>query len=477
MESAEARALEGLRSNFNRCNDEATAEVQPYDDKAELMQKLDALLLAPSQAELDALPDVFQLNAGDTTLKYAPLLASFGDFLWESNYWDSPEVGPVPEHTGLGNALSKGAVWREPVDPSPNARPSVDSWIYQDRSNWVLPNISCYAGEHRYQMVPIAIHHVNRLYYNIDAARRWLASKREPNVPTNLKKSLQTTSPFELPDDSNAIKARLEALSLSDWLEMLKPQMLATDAAGQLKTVVALPSDSGSGWALNMLAAENVKVALNLAAKRAPTEMNETVAFEVMSAMDTIREASQLVANGESWSVQRAMLAVRQGEAVFTVMGDWSFPDVGEGVGMIPFPGTQHALVYTIDGFVALDKHQASAENEGEVMLLARAWLRTVNDPDVAAQFAHTKGAISVGDWLSTEVKRCADEAFDAKPVAQDCWVVPAMSMSGQNCEAAAALLSWASETHIDKRKVAQLEAVIELTSCGLDAPKSGCGK
>jgi hypothetical protein len=466
-ESAEAQALAGLEDDFRHCNHDARAEVDPYPDKATLMQRLDALLIESSQTELNALPDVIQLNAGDTALKYAScaeqaggILAPLGEFLFGPHDWDSAEVARVPTQTRLGNDLAAGAVWREPVDPSPSARPSPESWSYADKANWVLPYISCGSSGSDYRVVPIAIHHVNRLYYNVDRVRQLLLANLRPRVDlTSQGGTPQGTSLIAQPDDTKSIETQLKDLSLTEWLDLLKAEMEGVLSVGQHKTLVALPSDPGSGWALNLLAAENVKIAINLEAGRQPTS-NDGVASGVMEVMDVIREASQLATVVEPWSVQRAMVAIASGEAAFTVMGDWSLPDVGEGVGMIPFPGTKDALVYTIDGFVAVRKPQP---NGSTMTPQSKAWLRTINDENVAARFAGTKGAVSVKDWLSTTVKTCADDAFKNATQPRDCWVVPAMSMRGQSCEAANALQAWVQYPTDENRRNAELE----LATCG----------
>jgi len=461
--SAEAQALAGLKEDFSYCNRQATAEVDDYTDKAALMQTLDALLATPSSVMLETLPDVIQLNAGDTALPYTGLLTAFKDASWDSERWHSPDVvGLVPEITRNKNKLADGAVWFEPAMASPGVKNAGNQpWMYEDRRRWVLPYISTNEG-HSYHVVPIAIHHVNRLYYNINRVRTWLPkrSSRGDGIVSKL---------IPLPP----VKDDLKALTLSEWLDRL--EATSESEPGERPIVFALPNDDASGWALNLLAAENVKIAFNLEKKlaadqtRAPSATSEYISKEVMDRMETIRRASQAATSDVRWSVQRAMEAVESGEAMFTVMGDWSYPDLnkqGEQVGMIPFPGTKHARVYTIDGFAAVDKTNA---------LLGRAWLRMVNDPGVASRFAETKGAIGITDWLEREVKECASTAYNesledvasgANAEGKDCWVVPAMSMRGQACDAGNQLLEWVRSPTTENRR--RVEA--ELAKCSTDS-------
>lgn len=462
--SAEARALEGLTEDFSHCNRQATAEVNDYTDKAALMQTLDALLATPSPVTLESLPDVIQLNAGDTALPYASLLTQFKNPSWDSERWLSPDVGVVPEKTANQNRLADGAVWFEPVKAPSSVRYGHNQpWMYEDRARWVLPYISINEG-HSYHVVPIAIHHVNRLYYNIERARDWLP-KPDSNVRFGGSRYVRESEP---------VKTDLALFTLADWLERLETTN-SDNNTGASPILFALPNDDASGWALNLLAAENVKIAFNLEKEvqtdqpRSPSDTSEYVAKAVMDRMETIRRVSQAATSDERWSVQRAMDAVESGEAMFTVMGDWSYPDLnkdGERVGMIPFPGTKHVRVYTIDGFAAVNKSNNT---------LGRAWLRMVTDPGVASRFAATKGAIGITDWLEREVKECASTAYNEslEDVAsgttahgEDCWVIPAMSMRGQACDAGNHLLEWVRSPTSDNRR--RVEA--ELAKCSMNA-------
>jgi hypothetical protein len=447
-ENAEGRALGGLIDKYKRCNPDVTPTTQSYPDKAALIEKLNDLPLEPTPAELNELPDVVQLNAGETALAYsacdgkttpsiAPVLVIPNTQPPTIDPWASPEVGTVPDFTYFGNALAEGAVWfqyrKSPAQAVEYGGMSpYEPWIYQDKAKWLRRYISCQVGyERQYWVTPIGIHHLNRLYYNIDAVRDTL-SLGEGEDP----------------------KPHLQELSLAAWVAVMgrpRPQ-------GQ--SWFALPNDHSSGWALNLLAAENIKVSLNLAAGRTASETDVDNAMQVMNVMHFIRRVSQ--APGKTWSVKESMAAVEDGRAVFTVMGDWSLPDVDPtAVGMIDFPGTRNALVYTIDGFVSVNKNPTPGKAGATSQ--AKAWMHTVSDQDVASQFAAEKGAVTIGNWLENVVKNCAEEANKA---GTDCWVVPALSMRNQRCDAAETMLAWAHYPAGNREK-----AISHLVSCESDLP------
>lgn len=453
FENAEAAALQGLIGSYaTRCNPDVGVHPQEHQNKAQLIAKLDALSITPTRAELDALPDVVQLNAGDTALKYtacaglgSKILAPLGYSAWVSEERDLPEAGIVSDVTALGNRLDEGAVWYERFENTGPGLGNPDPFthhIHKDTARWLRPYLSCEVdGVAEPYVAPIAIHHVNRLYYNVEAALSLFGSDRVTTVIRGIK-TLQSPSPGWLPPHSpKELREVLLKIPFSEWLNLLS-------ANGGTKALVALPSDPASGWALNLLAAENIRVAQNLERGQPPMTMNSEVAANVMSAMAQLKAVSQLN-SGQAWSVTEAMDAVKRGDAVFTVMGDWAHPDVVDaGVEMVPFPGTRHARVYTIDGFVAVNQKQVNGADGATKQ--AHAWLAVIDDETVAADFARTKGARSVKDWLDNEVLTCAKAAYEdkddeGKSTRKDCWVVPAISMQGQGCDAAEELQRWAS--------------------------------
>jgi glucose/mannose transport system substrate-binding protein len=79
-------------------------------------------------------------------------------------------------------------------------------------------------------------------------------------------------------------------------------------------------------------------------------------------------------------------LAVVEGEAAFTVMGDWARPVLGPPIRWAPFPGTVGTWDLVVDAFaLPVDASSPAATD---------AWLRTVADPSVQAAFANVKGAV-----------------------------------------------------------------------------------
>jgi hypothetical protein len=119
-------------------------------------------------------------------------------------------------------------------------------------------------------------------------------------------------------------------------------------------------------------------------------------------------------------------------------MGDWAYPEVDPNkVGMGTFPGTQNTLVYTIDGFVAIDKDESDSIRKPTPQ--AEAWMEVVSQWDTASSFAITKGATSIHGWEDT-VQTCANEA--ARHL-RDCMVIPALSMTERPCKIEDAMYEW----------------------------------
>lgn len=80
------------------------------------------------------------------------------------------------------------------------------------------------------------------------------------------------------------------------------------------------------------------------------------------------------------------VLRVAEGEAAFTVMGDWARPVLGSPVRWAPFPGTDGTWDLVVDAFaIPVDATDPDA---------SRAWLATLSDRDVQAAFANVKGAV-----------------------------------------------------------------------------------
>lgn len=448
---AENAALRELIWRFKGHNGDVNVDPHNYEDKAELVGQLDALPSQPDASELQHLPDVVQLNAGETALAYSPcggktsqILAPLKPSLWAPHTWESPDWGiDTPTVTRHNHSLEDGAVWYGSVsrfgyEGTPS---STSDEIYPHKSLWIQQFLSCQIEDKRQAWVaPIAVHHLNHLYFNIDAMRKLL------NV-----------------SDPQAV---LEQMDLPKWLSFLEHwQTEFTEGV-----VMALPSDPSSGWALNLLAAENLKVVFSLAASLPADTDDPDVAHRVMEAMTTLRNVSQLLRPAPTstglrltrlpippvnvWSVQKAMNAVESGEALFTVMGDWAYPDVRRSgkVGMLHFPGSKHVRVYTIDGFVALKKlpHPEDAGATAQ----ARAWMLSTTDPDAARAFADAKGATTLEDWLDDSIRRCAKTASAAD---QDCWVIPALSLRGENCGGADAMLDWALDPDAENRARAEV--------------------
>lgn len=115
--------------------------------------------------------------------------------------------------------------------------------------------------------------------------------------------------------------------------------------------------------------------------------------------------------------VPDAMASITLGQdAVFTVTGDWEVPKMGPELGTAPFPGTEHAYVYSADVAVATTKHGATLDATSPIL----GWFKSVTSTSVQSQFAPAKYALSpvVFDGNTTRAKR-SDELFtvDGQPM------------------------------------------------------------
>lgn len=487
--NAEEKALSQLIGQYRQCNQVELATVN-YDDKAQLKAALNGLDPNPDPAQIAELPDVVQLNAGETAFAYAPCLglgstrlAPIPGELWEQGEWGTLPDLKVLQANGLtpnGRRRAEGAVWYEMRDffgetQMPGKAATQEPWIYEDRAAWIKqfiardPNAVCGAAvtndasstatastltpvlqepassasltgdPETYWMAPIAVHHINKLYFNITAVKDLLG--------------------LDASVDQAVVAKVFDTMSLADWLSNLEKW----HAANPDVALLALPKEKSSAWALTLLAVENVKNALTKGPASHADVTDQEVAPEVMRIMDVLLS----VAQQKEWTVAEAMQAVESGQAVFTVMGDWSYPDVNHTeVAMVSFPGTHNVFVYTIDGFVSLNKRQQAGAAGATPQ--ANAWMKTISDRTVASDFAHSKGAISIHDWTK-EVRKCAyeadknlDDAGLPKPL--DCMVVPALAMSNPGCDGAPVFWDWVNDPSADNR--ARVETALATGVC-----------
>lgn len=448
--NAEERALNELTDQYLRCNPDSGLNQQKYADRATLMKQLEELPSQPSAEQMAALPDVIQLNAGETTFAFSPcsdrqstILAPMPSDLWAPTAWSTPRDGAVGDVTQHGRRRDEGAVWLELRNqdywgPWSGRKQGLQPWTYLEKERWIRDYVSCDGPTGRdHWLAPIAVHHVNRLYYNVALVR-----------------TLLDLGPGQ------DVGQEMEDLRLGEWTSQLEKW----HEQFPNQVLLALPNDGeASSWALSLLAAESVRMAFT----KGPTSFEEpdeltldraVVAKRVMDVMELLREVSQVERAPSPLSVAGAMQAVESGRAVFTVMGDWSRLDVDEAmVGMVPFPGTQNVLVYTIDGFAALNKGSAS---NGGATAQAVAWMRMIADRGVSGHFGRVKGALPVHLWAEKEVRPCAEKANDS---GIDCMVVPALSMKGDFCDPAVALYQWLTTPTDETREHAEAT----LANCG----------
>jgi len=219
--------------------------------------------------------------------------------------------------------------------------------------------------------VPINIHRLNVLYYNVAEIERLSAER--PGV---------------------------DLLSL----DTLCPPTGAPDLPDDMKIAIG----TEDGFALILLAFENVLPALAgpafyeaLFEGRAPESVSspgEGYEVEVRRALGCVQRLAPYFANRSSrphW--YEALDLVREGAAAFTVMGDWANGElraelVAGTVRAIPFPGTEGTFVFTSDTFPL----PIGVDHEAEVV----DFLETIASQPAQRAFSSVKGSIPAWEGL-----------------------------------------------------------------------------
>jgi glucose/mannose transport system substrate-binding protein len=309
----ESTAFDALVGNFTRSH--SVEVIHSPRDSGDTRDMLSELLLA------GAPPATFQANAGADLLRWATV-----------QYDDGPgeqlisDVTPLLERTG---ALD--AVYPEVLN----------STCLRDTER----------DTERYYGVPVNVHRLNLLYFNID-----------------------DTGPS--PDLG---------------LATLCPEDIFTTQ--RLPGIAIAPED---GWSLTLLAFENLLPALTDEQfyeeffKGNPPESWETPLRTMLSCFWYM---SQFFVDAGSWD--KAVGSVVRGSqvsdgATLTITGDWANPEfadaLGDRIGRIPFPGTQDIFVFTSDTFPL----PVGTRHERETRALLESFLL----PDTQIKFSAAKGSI-----------------------------------------------------------------------------------
>lgn len=234
----------------------------------------------------------------------------------------------------------------------------------------------------------LGLHRLNQLFYNQSVM------ESEP-----VKAALRARGiSFETTHDANGFLAVLEAVAKAGYEHPLR-----------------IPDDAGS-WSRFLI--ENVMVAFGqpgldgtaeythfwsrLSEGRQATDT--TINLKLLGdTLDFARKVAKYIAPDS-----KAMASVTQGEsAVFTVTGDWEVPNMGPELDVVPFPGTEHAYVYTADVAVATNKHGTFLDATSPIV----GWFKAVTSTTVQSQFSPKKHSLSpvVFDGGTTRAKRAGE--------------------------------------------------------------------
>jgi glucose/mannose transport system substrate-binding protein len=330
---SEAEAFERIRQIHQLEHPDVLVQNRAERNATDQRDQMAGLLLAGSP------PATFTANVGADLLRWA-LVDTQGDVLpSESRIQD---VSSLLRDTGLLAALPEELVNELRVGDSPE--------MYG---------------------VPINLHRLNVLYYNVDH-----------------------------------IETHGEGRSVDDLLsfDTLCPATGKPDLPSGLTIAIGTNDD----FALILLVFENLLPAIagpDFYDALFRGEQPESVSSPGESYQADVRKAVQCAQNlapyfvetgsGLSWS--GAIELVRDGDASFTVMGDWASGELvnqlvsGDVVSM-PFPGTENTFVYTSDTFPL----PVGVDHEAEVIDL----LRTIAGPSAQREFSRVKGSIPAWEGL-----------------------------------------------------------------------------
>jgi ABC-type glycerol-3-phosphate transport system substrate-binding protein len=240
-----------------------------------------------------------------------------------------------------------------------------------------------YCGNTLYAL-PIGMHRVNVLYVNAPLYQE--AQRLALEVDT------------VLPNAS-------EIQSVDEWIDLLRTvdslEMVGTSGA----PLIPVALDGISNWPLQVLAFDAILASYSADAYRAiwtgrplgeTDEYLQGILERMTEDVATIGAFSNLDER-KTW-VQNVDLVV-QGEALFTVMGDWASSLIYDSSGatsvdIVPFPGD--SFVYTVDSFAV--PRQWDVNGSG-----AYAWLTLTAERATQLDFAAAKHAIPPMKGLSEE--------------------------------------------------------------------------
>lgn len=339
----ESQAYEVLRSSVDPA--ECTVSTTPRNGRIEQLTSL-----LDWVAEGSSLPDAFQLNAGSDVL-----------------HWVSGGKAERPELCSLSE-LSARYRWEEKFFSS------------------ALEPLRC-RGE--LFGLPVGVHRLNTVLVNPE-----------------LYASLETLAA----EQGESLPALSELDDLEAFIDVLERAQRVAERDGFGRPVVPLALGVDSTWPLTILAFENFLVSFGEDAyetlwygglQGASGEREAWLRGVLELLFDRLERTLAFARPEAPLSWQDAVVAVAQGDALFTVMGDWSLAQLNQEqrarVRELRFPGTVGAYVYTPDSFAI----PRIVERDGAAPHL---WLREiVESREVQLRFAARKNSIPSLRGLASE--------------------------------------------------------------------------
>lgn len=293
---------------------------------------------------------------------------------------------------------------------------------YQWRDRYFSAAIDPCTCQRELYALPLGVHRLNVLFYNTELFER--ARQRGAELDQEI------VDPSELG-------------SVEEFLNLLEQiaQWSLADDEGDPVTPLALGNESS--WPILIAAFENLLAAypdhVYEALWQGPAGAAES---DVLPAAlgrlaSDLRRLGAMSNLDERISWQTAVERVAKGRALFSIMGDWAWAQVPDGlqgrVAAVPFPGTQGTYVYTPDTFAVPRVDDSGAS--------AHLWLREVVD-NRATQLAFAKVKHSIPavvdlddaalDELGSEYLRRSYREFSAcQHPGTDCRLLLAVSGLG----------------------------------------------
>jgi len=189
--------------------------------------------------------------------------------------------------------------------------------------------------------------------------------------------------------------------SVDEFLNLLETvhewQLIGSDG----ETLVPLALGRTSPWPILILAFENLLAAYSGEAYEkvwlGRGDAGDTALAEDLAKLaEDLARVGAVTKPGEPIEWQEAVRDVAEGQALFTVMGDWAWAQIPankrEEVAAVPFPGTRGSYIYTPDSFTV---PRFGAPRQPANGVEAHLWLREVIDHrETQLDFARVKQCI-----------------------------------------------------------------------------------